>query len=427
MGQRIRPDAFPGLLKPGSVIFVQGGASEPTTLLDALKALPGAAAGVTFTQPNVPGVNRRDLSSLHADARSIAAFATRDNDASLHAGKVRLLPLHYSDLHGYLAHRARFDLAVVQVSPPDAQGRCSFGVAGDMVPDVLARSGLVVAEINPAMPFSTGAPWIALDRIDYAAEVEHPLLEAANPPPDDTLAALGRNVADLVYDGDTIEFGLGGTPNAVLTALRHKRDIGIHTGLATDSLIDLIEAGVVTNARKPIDTGRTVTGLAIGTRRLYDALAAGAPVDFRPVSYTHDRATIARLGRFAAINSVIEVDLFGQGNAEMIGGRQVSGTGGLLDFVEAARRAPEGRSILALQAAASDGKTSRIVPTLAAGTVVTVPRAEADYVVTEFGVAELRDRSVDERAEALIAIAAPFARDGLTEAWRKQRPGRAAR
>lgn len=427
MGQRIRSNSFSDLLRPGLSVFIQGGASEPSALLDALKAAPDAAAGVTFTQPNVPGVNRRDLAALHADARGIAAFATRDNDASLHAGKVRLLPLHYSDLHGYLARRARFGLAVVQVSPPDAQGRCSFGIAGDMVPDVLQRSATVAAEINPAMPFSPGAPWIPIDRIDYAIEVEHPLLEAANPPLDDTLAALGRNVAGLVSDGDTIEFGLGGTPNAVLAALHHKRDIGIHTGLATDSLIDLIEAGVATNARKPIDTGRTVTGLAIGTRRLYDALGAGAPVDFRPVSYTHDRTIIARLGRFVAINSVIEVDLFGQANAEMISGRQVSGTGGLLDFVEAARRAPQGRSILALQAAASDGKTSRIVSALAAGTVVTVPRAEADYVVTEFGVAELRDRSVDERAEALIAIAAPFARDGLREAWRKQRPGRAPR
>lgn len=423
----VRAEAVPALLKPGMSVFVQGGATEPSSILDAIAAAPGSAAGVTFTQPNVPGVNRRDLAALHPDARINAMFATRDIDVSLHAGKVRLLPLHYSDLHGYLSRRAKFDLAIVQVSPPDARGRCSFGVAGDMVPDVLKRSAAVVAEINPQVPFSPGAPWLAYDRIGHAVEADHPLLESGNPPVDDTLAALGRNVAALISDGDTIEFGLGGTPNAVLAALRDKRDIGVHTGLATDSLIDLIEAGVVTNARKPIDVGRSVTGLAIGTRRLYDALAAGAPVDFRPVSYTHDRATIARLGHFAAINSVIEVDLFGQANAEMIGGRQVSGTGGLLDFVEAARRAPHGRSILALQAAASDGTTSRIVPALASGTVVTVPRGEADYVVTEYGVAELRDRSVDERAEALIAIAAPFAREGLAEAWRKLRPGRPAR
>lgn len=408
-------------------VYIQGGAAEPTAILTALKSQPDRAAGVTFTQPNVPGVNRCDLASLHKDARAVALFATRDNDASLHAGKVRLLPLHYSDAHAYLSRRARFDLAIVQVSPPDEKGRCSFGVAGDMVPDVLERSAAVVAEINPAMPFSPGAPWLAHDRIDHTVEVAHPLLEMANPPLDDVLITLGRNVAALVSDGDTIEFGLGGTPNAVLAALHGKRDIGVHTGLATDSLIDLIEAGVVTNTRKSIDTGRSVTGLAIGTRRLYDALSAGAPVDFRPVSYTHDRSTIARLDRFAAINSVIEVDLFGQANAEMIGGRQVSGTGGLLDFVEASRRAPHGRSILALQSTASDGKTSRIVPALGSGTVVTVPRAEADYVVTEHGVAELRDRSVDERAEALIAIAAPHAREGLSEAWRKLRPGRPAR
>jgi len=423
----VRAEAVPALLKSGMSVFVQGGATEPSAILDAIATVPGSAAGITFTQPNVPGVNRRDLAALHPDARAVAMFATRDNNASLHAGKVRLLPFHYSDLHGYLSRRAKFDLAIIQVSPPDARGRCSFGVAGDMVPDVLERSSAIVAEINPRVPFSPGAPWLAYDRIDHAVEADHRLLESANPPLGDTLRKLGQNVAELVSDGDTIEFGLGGTPNAVLAALRGKHDIGVHTGLATDSLIDLIEAGVVTNARKPIDMGKSVTGLAIGTRRLYNALDAGAPVDFRPVSYTHDRTTIARLDRFVAINSVIEVDLFGQANAEMIGGRQVSGTGGLLDFVEAARRAAHGRSVLALQAAASDGKTSRIVPALATGTVVTVPRAEADYVVTEYGVAELREKSVDERAEALIAIAVPFARDGLAEAWRKLRPGCGAR
>lgn len=405
-------------------VFVQGGASEPSAILDALKAAPEDSAGVTYTQPNVPGVNRRDLAALHPDARGASLFATRDNEASLQAGKTRLLPLHYSDAYFYLSRRARFDLAIVQISPPDGHGRCSFGVAGDMVPDTLGRATSVVAEINPAMPFSPGAPSIALDRIDHAVEVGHPLLELVNPVLDDSLSELGRNVATLVADGDTIEFGVGGTPSAVLAALRGKRELGVHTGLTTDSLIDLMEAGVVTNAKKPIDTGRTVTGLAIGTRRLYDALAAGVPIDFRPVGYTHDRTVIARLDRFIAINSVIEVDLFGQANAEMIGGRQVSGTGGLLDFVQAARRAPHGRSVLALQAMASDGKTSRIVPALSAGTVVTVPRAEADYVVTEYGIAELRDKSVDERAEALIAVAAPHVRDELTAAWRKLRPGR---
>ena len=204
----VRAEAIPALLKPGMSVFVQGGATEPSSILDAIAVAPGSAAGVTFTQPNVPGVNRRDLASLHPDTRVVAMFATRENETSLHAGKVRLLPFHYSDLHGYLSRRAKFDLAVVQVSPPDARGRCSFGVAGDMVPDVLGRSSVVVAEINPLVPFSPGAPWLAYDRIGHAVEAAHPLLELSNPPLDDTLAALGRNVAALVSDGDTIEFGL---------------------------------------------------------------------------------------------------------------------------------------------------------------------------------------------------------------------------
>ena len=186
----------------------------------------------------------------------------------------------------------------------------------------------------------------------------------------------------------------------------------MHTGLISDPVIDLMEAGVVTGARKSIDRGRAVTGYAVGSRRLYDALAAGAAVDFRPANYTHGIDVLARIENLRAINTVIEVDLYGQANAEMIGGRFVSGTGGLADFVRGARLAPGGRSILALLATASKGTISRIVPVLPTGTVTSVLRGDADYVVTEHGVAELRNRTVEERARALIAVAAPEFREG---------------
>lgn len=415
MTRRIAPDDVPGLFRPGMTVFVQGAASEPLAIIDALRRVPEASAGVTYVQLNIPGVNRIDYAALHRDARQVAFFATRDLEASLGKGRIRLLPYHLSEMHAYLCRRARFDLALVQVSPPDAAGLCSFGVAGDVVPEVLDRAHVIVAEINPAMPRSLGAPLAAFERFDYVVESEHPLIEVATPPPDETLWAIGRNVATLIEDGDTIEFGIGSAPAAVLAALGGHRELGVHTGLIGDSLVDLVQSGAVTNARKPIDRGRIVAAHAVGTRRLYDALRDGMPVDFRPIAYTHGQQVLAGLDRFAAINSVIEVDLYGQANAEMAAGRFVSGTGGLLDFVRGARAAAHGRSILALPSTAVRGTVSRIVAAL--DTVVSVPRGDADFVVTEHGIASLRECSSNERAEALIAIAAPPFRDSLAEAW----------
>ncbi len=419
--RRIAPDDVPGLLRPGMTVFVQGAASEPLALVEALRRAPEASAGVTFVQLNIPGVNRIDYAALHPDSRQVAFFATRDLEASLAAGRIRLPPYHLSEMHAYLCRRARFDLALVQVSPPDGEGLCSFAVAGDVVPEVLDRARVVVAEINAAMPRSPGAPTAAFQRFDYVVERDHPLIEVSTPPPDEALRAIGRHVATLIEDGDTIEFGIGSAPAAVLAALEGHRELGVHTGLIGDSLVDLVRSGAVTNARKLIDRGRIVAAHAVGTRRLYDALRDGMPVDFRPIAYTHGQQVLAGLDRFVAINSVISVDLYGQANAEMVAGRFVSGTGGLLDFVRGARCAARGRSILALPSTAAGGTISRIVAAL--DSVVSVPRGDADTVVTEHGIASLRDRSGDERAEALIAIAAPQFRAKLSDAWTQLRSG----
>ena len=417
MARWIEPRAVPDLLRPGMTVFVQTAAAEPLALIDAISARPETAAGVHFVYPLVPGVNRTDLTAFHDDALMTGFFAPRELHGSIASGKMRLIPLLYSAAYDYVCRESRYDLALIQLAPPDDRGRCSFGVTGAFEPDVLDRAETVVAEINPAMPACAGAPQVMLDDLDYAVEVAHPILEMPNPSPNVALSALARNVASLVADGDTLELGLGTAPSAILAALGDRRDLGIHTGLMTDAAVDLIEAGVITGARKSINRGRVVTGLAIGTRRLYDFLATDAPVDFRPINYTHDPGILRQIERFTAINTVIEADLLGQANAEMIGGRQVSGIGGLADFVIGARLAPGGRSILALVSTAAGGTVSRIVPALGAGTVASVSRGDADYVVTEHGIAALRGLTADERAEAMISIAAPAFRDGLAAAW----------
>lgn len=418
MAQTIRPNDLPGLLAPGMTVYVQPGASEPTSLLDAIAAAPDCAAGITFVQPTVPGVNRRDLAALHPDARQVTFFLPRDLAASHAAGKVDLLPLHYFDAHAWVAAR-RFDLALVRLAPPDANGKCSLGVEAAFTPDAVPRSARIVAALDANLPAPPGAPVIDIQDIAFAVETDDPLLEMAAAEPDEALRALGANVAALVGDGDTVEMGIGTAPAAILAALSKHSDLGIHTGLLSDSAVALIEAGVATGAKKSIDRGRAVTGLAIGTERLYRFLAEGGDaIDLRPVSYTHGPSVLGRIENFRAINTVIEIDLFGQGNGETIRGRQVSGTGGLADFVRGARRAPGGRSILALTSTAAKGKASCIVPRLAEGAMATVSRADADYVVTEHGIAHLRDLPVRQRGDALIEIADPAFRDGLREAWK---------
>jgi acyl-CoA hydrolase len=295
------------------------------------------------------------------------------------------------------------------VTPPDPRGRCSLGVSVHFVPAVLDRAKLLVAEVKAAMPRPRASFDVPYERLDYAIETERPLLALPGGLPSEETRKIGVAVAGLIEDGDTIQIGIGKVPAAVLGALHDRRRLDLHSGLVADEVADLDAAGVM---------GKMVCTAAIGTAKVYEWARDCPELRFAPVGHTHDPAVIAAIPSFVAINSVLAVDLTGQANAEMVDGRQVSGTGGLLDFVRGAHASPGGRSILALPSTAAGGKVSRIVPRLGAQDIVSCPRADADIVVTEHGVAHLRDRSFDERAEALIGIAAPAFRDRLAAAWR---------
>ena len=417
MPEKISAARLPDLLRPGMTVFVQGASGEPSALLEALAAAPEASDGVHYVGCFVPGVNRIDPASFHPRARLASFFVFGDIARSHAAGKVRFLPLHYTGIWDYLA-RLESDLALIQVTPPDRAGRCSLGVSVHFVPAVLGRAKVIVAEVNAAMPRPRHSYEVAYDRLDYVVETERPLVALATGGLPAEAQRIGAHVAGLVGDGDTIQIGIGKVPAAVLAALRERRELGLHGGLVSDEVADLHEAGVLTGASKSCDRGIMVCTAALGSRRVYD-WAGGCPdLRFAPVGYTHDVRVISQIDNFVAINSVLSVDLSGQANAEMLGGRQVSGTGGLLDFVRGARLAKGGRSILALPSTAG-GKTSRIVPRLGEGDVISCPRADADIIVTEHGVARLRDKSIDERAEALIAIADPLFRAELEANWRQ--------
>jgi 4-hydroxybutyrate CoA-transferase len=404
----VGPERVPDLLRPGMTVFIEGACGEPTALLEALAAAPEASAGVHYVGCRVPGVNHIDPASFHTKATLTSFFVFGDIARSYEAGKVRFLPLHYSAIFAYLA-ALPVDLALIQVTPPDARGQCSLGPNVHFVPAVLGRAK-VVAEINAAMPRPAHSFSVPYERLDFAIEADHRLVRLDTGAPSAQAQKIGAQVADLIEDGDTIQIGIGRLPASILAALHGHRHLGLHGGMVTDEVVDLHAAGALHTM---------VCCTALGSR-VYDWTVGRDDLRFAPVSHTHDVRVIAQIERFVAINSVLVVDLFGQANAEMVGGRQVSGTGGLMDFVRGARLSRGGRSILALPSTAGGG-ASRIVPRLDDSHVVSVPRADADIVVTEHGTAHLRDRSLDERAQALIAIADPAARDQLETGWRRWR------
>jgi acyl-CoA hydrolase len=393
-------------------VFLHAGPSESLALREALKADPARAAGVTFSGTFIPGVNNFDYAGLTETTRSAGPFVPPSARSSFAAGRHDHLPLHYSAVPDYFSAQS-FDLAVLHL-PPDQQGRFSCGLNADIVGAVLhAREVAVI--VNPELPYTWGAA-IDANLVSLLIDGDAPLLRIPSDPADDVSRAIGRHVASEIRDGDTIQTGLGRIPSAVLSALSGHRGLRMHTGMIADEAAGLVEAGAIDlsaqGGRLPI-----LTGMAIGTEIVH-GLARRHGIEFHGADVTHDFRRIAAIGGFVAINSAIEIDLFGQVNAEIVQGRQVSGTGGSADFARAARFSPRGRSIVALPSAAKG--RSRIVPLLGPG-AVTQPRADADIVATEHGLARLRHLSIDARAEALIVIADPVQRTELAAAWQKIR------
>jgi acyl-CoA hydrolase len=410
----IAPAEITALLTPGMTVYVPGLAGESAVLVAALRAAPEACAGVRFIGVWLSGINRVDYAGLHAQARSTAFFITRDMAASFAAGRVDFMPLCYFDTFRFLRDRTSVDLAVLHTTPPDVEGRLSLGVANDFTPAIIAKARTKVAIVNPRMPRTRGASTVPLSDIDYLVDADAPLL-ADDDALDPTFDAIGRHVASLIDDGDTLEVGIGRVQR-VFGALAGKRDLRIHSGAITTPLLRLVEASGIADVDNAI-----TAGVALGSDALYRLVRDDPRVRFAPVGWTHDIATLRAIPRFVAVNSVIEVDLLGQANAETIGGRQIGAVGGLVDFVRGARASPGGRAIVALPATAKGGMVSKIVALFPAGTPLGVARGDMDVVVTEYGVAELREKSIDERAGALIAVAAPQFRDELARAWARLR------
>jgi acyl-CoA hydrolase len=331
-------------------------------------------------------------------------------------GSLQVVPCNYSALPRLFARGLLpGDVGLVQVSAPDPAGRVSLGIGVEYIADALPYARTLIAEVNHRMPRTAGAPSLPLSAFAATVDTDRPLREAPAREPDAVERAIGTLVAGLVSDGDTIQVGVGALPSAILAALSGHADLGVHSGMITDGVVDLVEAGAVTGARKEIDRGLIITGAALGSSAMYGKLTR-FPIEFRPASYTHDPAVLASLKSLVSVNSALEVDLLGQVGAEVAGGVHVGAVGGQADFSRAASLTGA-RSIIALRSESLAGST--IVPVLAGG-VVTTGRADVDAVVTEHGVAQLTGCTVGERARRLIGIAAPRYRDSLERSTAEQ-------
>jgi len=401
-------------IRSGDQVYVHCAAAAPSVLLDALVARAPELSDVGMIHLHTEGPGPHLAPEMAPHFRHRALFVSPNARAAVDEGRADYVPVFLSDVpHLFDRGTLPLDAVLVNATPPDAHGFCSLGVSVEAMHAAIRAAQTVIVQFNRAMPRTLGESFIHVDDIDMAVEVDVPPFEHAGGPLGEVERRIGQHVAELIPNGATIQLGIGAIPAATAQALLGHRDLGIHTEMFTDSVVDLVEAGVVTGARKERNRGKIVTAFVMGTRRLYDFVNDNPMVEMRSVDFTNDTHVIRSFSAMTAINSAIEVDLSGQVVADSIGSRIFSGVGGQMDFVRGAALAPNGRAIIALPSTATRGTVSRISAVLAPGAGVVTTRAHVQTVVTEWGVAELFGATLRERAAALINIAHPDHRDRL--------------
>jgi 4-hydroxybutyrate CoA-transferase len=402
-------------IESGQQIYLQCASATPSVLLDALVARAHELFNVRVLHLHCEGPGPHLARDMAPHFRHLALFIGPNARAAIAEGRADYIPVFLSDVPRLFdTGMLPLDAVFVNATPPDVHGFCSLGVSVEAMHAAIRAARTVIVQFNRSMPWTLGDSFIHVSQIDLAVECDVPPYEHPVGSIGDVERRIGEYIADLVPDGATIQLGIGAIPAATAVALRDKRDLGVHTEMFTDSIVDLVEAGVITGARKERNRGKIVTAFMIGTQRLYDFVKDNPMVEMRSVDFTNDTHVIRSFSRMAAINSAIEVDLTGQVVADSIGHRLYSGVGGQMDFIRGAGLATEGRAFIALPSTAAGGTASRIVASLKEGAGVVTTRAHVRTVVTEWGVAELFGKSLRERATALIAVAHPDFRDGLT-------------
>jgi len=394
-------------VRSGTNVFLHGACATPAPLIDALCARRDLADVRLYhlhTAGSAPFADR----GREKEFRSVSLFTGAALRPAIAEGRADFVPIFLSDIPGlFLSGRVKLDAALLQLSPPDEHGLCSLGTSCDAAKAAAETARLVIAEINEQMPRTHGNNVVRFDRVHAFVATSRPLVEHHPEAETPLEARIGELVANLVEDGATLQMGIGGIPDAVLARLHHKRDLGIHTEMFSDRVVDLVESGAVTNRAKAVGVGRIVTSFVNGTRRLFDFVHDNPLVHFYPCDWTNDTSVIRRNPRVVAINSAIQIDLSGQVCADSIGHRIFSGIGGQMDFIRGAALSKGGKPVIALPSTAAGGSVSRIVVELNAGAGVVTTRGHVHWVVTEYGAVNLHGQSLRERGEALISIAHP--------------------
>lgn len=409
------------VIKSNSCIYLGGGVGVPQVLQRALVARAAELRNVEVMHLLTFAGNEYLAPEYKASFRHRALFISDASRVAVCEGRADFVPIFLSEIPQLFRDGTMpIDIALIQVSPPDEHGCCSFGVEVGVTKPAAQAAKKVIAEVNAQMPRVLGDSFIHISKIDKIVEVDYPLPEAPQSGFSEVHMKIGEWIADMIPDGATIQLGIGSIPDAVLHHLYNKRDLGIHSELFSDGVIDLVERGVITNKKKTLHNGKIVAGFLFGSQRLYKFVRDNAMIELHPSDYVNDPFVIAQNEKMIAINLAIEVDLTGQVCADSIGSLFYSGTGGQVDFVRGAARSHGGKPIIALQSTAKDEQVSRIVPQLKLGAGVVTSRSDVHYVVTEFGIASLHGKSIRERAQELIRIAHPQFREELERYAREQ-------
>lgn len=408
-------------IKSGDRVVLQHAAGEPLTLVDAMVKNKDAYKDVEIVHLVALGKGEYTMPEMSDSFTHNALFVGASTRKAVNDARADFTPCFFSEVPKmFKENYLPVNVALIQVTPPDAHGFCSFGVSVDYTKGAAECAKVVIAQVNEKMPRTFGDSLIHVSEIDYIVEASEQLLEINPPKITEIERAIGENCAKLVEDGSTLQLGIGAIPDAVLMFLKDKKDLGIHSEMISDGVLDLIEAGVITNKMKSIHKGKIIVTFLMGTQKLYDFIDNNPMIEMYPVDYVNNPMVVAKNYKMVCINSCIQVDLMGQVCAESIGLRQFSGVGGQVDFGRGASMAEHGKSIIAMPSTAAHGKISRIVPILDEGAAVTTSRNDVHYIVTEYGIANLKGKSLKERARALISIAHPNFRAKLTEEWEKR-------
>ncbi len=410
-------------VRSGDHVWIHAGCNNPEELIRAMVARSAELRDVEVCHLLTFGCADYVDPRYAASFRHRSLFTGGNVRQALAEGRADFVPVHLSEVPRLIESGLQgVDVALIQLSPPDEHGFCSFGVGVECTKAAAARARTVIALVNRRMPRSLGDSFIHVSKLTHVVEVDRPILELPQAPTIGPEAmAIGRLIGSLIEDGATLQMGIGEIPDAVLASLSNRRDLGIHTEMFSDGMVGLFEAGVVTNEAKTLHRGKIIASFVLGSKKTFDFLDNNPLIEFHPSDYVNDPFVVAQNAKMTAINSAIAVDITGQVCADSIGRMIYSGFGGQLDFIRGAARSKGGKPIIALPATAKDGQISRIVDTLMDGSGVVTTRADVHFVVTEYGIASLHGRSLRERAQALMAIAHPRFRDDLERAARARK------